>query len=45
MPSPDGSHLTDAGYRVIDAYVIPRLEAWLAAPWPTTGDAERAAGG
>ena len=26
----DGSHLTDAGYRVIDAYAIPRLEAWLA---------------
>ena len=32
---PDGSHLTDAGYRVIDTYVVPRLEAWLAAPRPT----------
>lgn len=26
----DGSHLTPAGYRVIDGYVIPRLTAWLA---------------
>jgi len=44
---PDGSHLTDAGYRVINAYVIPRLEAWLAAPQPTTADAavSRVAGG
>ena len=44
---PDGSHLTDAGYRVINAYVIPRLEAWLAAPQPTTAGAavERVAGG
>jgi lysophospholipase L1-like esterase len=25
----DGSHLTDEGYRVIDDYVRPRLEAWL----------------
>jgi lysophospholipase L1-like esterase len=30
----DGSHLTDAGYRVIEAYAVPRLEAWLAAPQP-----------
>jgi lysophospholipase L1-like esterase len=44
---PDGSHLTDAGYRVINAYAIPRLEEWLAAPEPTTAGApvERVAGG
>lgn len=29
---PDGSHLTDAGYRAIETYVIPRLETWLADP-------------
>ncbi len=32
----DGSHLTDAGYRVIDAYVIPRLTAWLASADPAS---------
>ena len=44
---PDGSHLTDAGYRVINAYAVPRLEAWFAAPPPTTAGAvvETVAGG
>ena len=43
----DGSHLTDAGYRVIDAYAVPRLEAWIAAPPPVHADAPlvRVAGG
>jgi lysophospholipase L1-like esterase len=41
----DGSHLTDAGYRVIDAYVIPRLEAWLTAPGRATAGVESVAGG
>jgi lysophospholipase L1-like esterase len=29
---PDGSHLSEAGYRAIEAYAVPRLEAWLHAP-------------
>jgi len=41
----DGSHLTDAGYRVIDGYAIPRLTAWLAAPDAASGPVQRAAGG
>jgi lysophospholipase L1-like esterase len=39
----DGSHLTDAGYRVIDGYVIPRLTAWLGPS--ASAPIERAAGG
>jgi lysophospholipase L1-like esterase len=35
---PDGSHLTEAGYRAIDAYALPRLEAWLAAPSTAPAD-------
>jgi hypothetical protein len=44
---PDGSHLTAAGYRVIDHYVIPRLRVWFGRPEPslTTGPLARAAGG
>jgi lysophospholipase L1-like esterase len=44
---PDGSHLTDAGYRAIDAYVVPRLETWLAASTRATAGApvEGVAGG
>lgn len=30
----DGSHLTEAGYRAIERYAVPRLEAWLS---PTRG--------
>ncbi len=30
----DGSRLTKAGYRAIDAYAVPWLEAWLAEPLP-----------
>jgi len=41
----DGSHLTDAGYRVIDAYVIPRLTAWLASADHAGAPIARAAGG
>ena len=41
----DGSHLTDAGYRVIDDYVIPRLTAWLAPSRSASAPIERAAGG
>jgi lysophospholipase L1-like esterase len=41
----DGSHLTAAGYRVIDDYVIPRLTAWLSSADATSGRLERAAGG
>ena len=37
---PDGSHLTDAGYRVINGYAIPRLEEWLAA-WDRPRPARR----
>jgi lysophospholipase L1-like esterase len=28
----DGSHLTEAAYKAIEAYAVPRLEAWLAEP-------------
>jgi lysophospholipase L1-like esterase len=42
---PDGSHLTEAGYRAVDAYVIPRLEAWLATPVPVPAPLAWAAGG
>jgi hypothetical protein len=43
----DGSHLTKAGYRRIDDYVIPRLLAWFGQPEPSlaTGPLARAAGG
>jgi hypothetical protein len=34
----DGSHLTDAGYRVIDAYAVPRLEAWFGAASPVSAE-------
>lgn len=30
----DGSHLTEAGYRAIETYALPRLEAWLSEPGP-----------
>jgi lysophospholipase L1-like esterase len=41
---PDGSHVTDAGYDVINAYVVPRLEEWLAAPVPVRVPLIRVAG-
>jgi hypothetical protein len=43
----DGSHLTKAGYRVIDDYVIPRLQGWFGSPEParTSGSFARVAGG
>jgi hypothetical protein len=43
----DGSHLTKAGYRVIDDYVIPRLRVWFGSPEPSiaSGTVARAAGG
>jgi lysophospholipase L1-like esterase len=41
---PDGSHLTEVGYGVIDAYVMPRLEAWLTRPEPAAAPLARAAG-
>jgi lysophospholipase L1-like esterase len=41
----DGSHLTEAGYRVIDAYAVPRLTAWLASADAASAPIERAAGG
>ena len=42
---PDGSHLTEAGYRAIEAYAIPRLEAWLATPAQAPAPLVWAAGG
>jgi lysophospholipase L1-like esterase len=40
----DGSHLTAAGYRAIEAYAVPRLEAWLAEPLPVAAPRVKAAG-
>ena len=40
----DGGRLTKAGYRVIDAYAGPLLEAWLAEPLPLQAPRVRAAG-
>lgn len=40
----DGSHLTDAAYRVITAYAVPRLETWLRPPFPASEPLARAAG-
>ncbi len=40
----DGSRLTSAGYRAIDAHAVPRLEEWLAEPLPVSAPRVRAVG-